>query len=148
MSGEATRLAIGRPADVGAARRLARRVAGEAGLGDADREAVALAATELATNLLRYARGGALTVRRIGGAVGRDEPFGVRLESADEGPGIPNLEWALQDGASSSGGLGSGLPAVRRLMDEFSIESSAAGTHISAVKWGAHDAPRRPTADD
>jgi serine/threonine-protein kinase RsbT len=42
----------------------------------------------------------------------------------------------MQDAYSTSGGLGLGLPGVRRLMDEFTIDSTVGqGTTVSATKW-------------
>ena len=125
------RLAVARPEDVARARRMAYALAVAVGLGAADAAAVALAATELATNLVRYARGGALTAAPVAGPRGR----GVQLESRDVGPGIPELARALQDGYSTGGGLGGGLPGVRRLMDEFAATSGPGGTTIVARKW-------------
>jgi serine/threonine-protein kinase RsbT len=82
-------------------------------------------------NLLRYARGGTLLVAPIDGAAGR----GIQIESRDQGPGIPDVCLAMEDGYSTGGGLGSGLPAVRRLMDSFDIATGPDGTAIVARKW-------------
>jgi serine/threonine-protein kinase RsbT len=122
---------VTRREDVPRARRAARALAAAQGLGAADTESVALAATELATNLVRYARGGSLTLTPVAGPAGA----GVQIESHDAGPGIADLGRALQDGFSTGGGLGGGLPGLRRLMDEFAVESGAAGTTIVARKW-------------
>jgi serine/threonine-protein kinase RsbT len=97
----------------------------------ADSEAVALAVSELASNLVRYANAGELVLSPTTGPRGE----GVEVESRDLGPGIPDLELALRDGFSTGGGLGNGLPAVRRLMDEFEISSTTSGTRIVARKW-------------
>jgi len=94
-------------------------------------EELALAVTELGTNLLRYARDGELVLSVVQGPSGE----GVRVESHDAGPGIRDLELAMQDGFSTGGGLGSGLPGVRRLMDEFELSSTASGTEVVATKW-------------
>jgi serine/threonine-protein kinase RsbT len=113
------------------ARRLARELARGIGFDAVGAEEVALAASELATNLVRYGRGGEIRLRRID-----DGPHpGVQLESDDVGPGIGDVDQAMRDGFSSGGGLGSGLPAVRRLMDEFGIYSQPNGTHVIARKW-------------
>jgi serine/threonine-protein kinase RsbT len=56
--------------------------------------------------------------------------------SEDQGPGIPNIDLAMQDGFSTNRGLGGGLPGVRRLMDEFSIRSEVGvGTRVAARLW-------------
>jgi serine/threonine-protein kinase RsbT len=103
-----------------------------AGFPRVEAEMIVLAVSELATNLLRYARAGVVTVEPVVGDTGAP---GLRVESIDLGPGIADVDQALEDGFSSGGGLGSGLPAVCRLMDDFMIESSPAGTRIVARKW-------------
>ena len=119
--------------DVERARREVRRLASAQGLDRFEVEAGALAVSELGTNLVRYAIEGELRLELCVGPRGS----GVRVESCDAGPGIANLDQALQDGFSTGGGLGSGLPAVRRLMDEFTISSSPSGTRVVALKWTA-----------
>jgi serine/threonine-protein kinase RsbT len=133
------RLAVAAPADAARARRAARALAGRLGFGTAAAEEVALAVSELATNLVRYARGGEIVLAAVGatapaGAAGGGVA-GVHVESIDRGPGIANLAQAMEDGYSTGGGLGGGLPAVRRLMDEFVITSDPAGTRVVARKW-------------
>lgn len=96
---------------------------------------VATAASELAHNLWMHAdRGGRIEitlVRRASGA-------GVELLARDDGPGIADVDRAMTDGFSTLGGLGCGLPGVRRLMDEFAIESAPGrGTLVVARKWVA-----------
>lgn len=120
---------IQRQIDVEQARREARRIASAAGLTDASVERIALVVSELASNLLRYARGGRILVLRTGPA-GLPE---IRIESHDDGPGIPDIPAAMTDGYSTGGGLGSGLPGARRLADDFDIDSSPAGTRIVAI---------------
>jgi serine/threonine-protein kinase RsbT len=56
----------------------------------------------------------------------------------DSGPGIPDLQRALEDGYSTYRGLGLGLPGARRLMDEFEIVSTVGeGTTVTMIKWRA-----------
>jgi serine/threonine-protein kinase RsbT len=128
--------------DAGRARRAARRLAEQLGFPAEAAEAVALATSELATNLARYARSGVIVLR----AVLEPERRGVQVESRDAGPGIADLDRALQDGFSSGGGLGGGLGGARRLMDEFEVSSGPAGTRIVACKW-LPAAPRPPGKD-
>jgi serine/threonine-protein kinase RsbT len=123
--------AIAGPADVECARREARSLAQRLGFGAADVECVGLAVSELATNLVRYARDGAIHLTTVSGPRG----VGVEVESRDAGPGIADVGQALADGFSSSGGLGGGLPGVRRLMDDFELASGPTGTTIVARKW-------------
>jgi serine/threonine-protein kinase RsbT len=81
--------------------------------------------------LHRYAREGRIYLAPLSGAPG----VGIELTSRDRGPGILDRGAALHDGFSTGGGRGSGLPAVRRLMDEFTVESDSDGTTITARKW-------------
>jgi serine/threonine-protein kinase RsbT len=125
------RIAVASRPDADRARRQARALARSRGLGPADAETVALAVAELAMNLVRYASGGEIRLSPLGGSRGA----GIEVESRDRGPGIADVRLALQDGFTTGGGLGSGLPAVRRLMDEFDIASDPEGTRIVARKW-------------
>ena len=117
--------------DAEQARREAHALAVALGFSVQGAAAVALAAVELATNLLRYARGGEIRISAIEGIRGK----GMQLESHDAGPGIAEIDRALQDGYSTGGGLGGGLPAVRRLTDEFELHTGPGGTHVVARKW-------------
>jgi serine/threonine-protein kinase RsbT len=122
---------VGSQDDVPTIARATRRYADLVGLDLQQTECAVLAATELATNLARYAAGGHIQV----GVVSENGRTGLQMESHDTGPGISDISQALEDGFSTGGGLGSGLPGVRRLMDEFEIASSSAGTRILARKW-------------
>ncbi len=77
--------------------------------------------SELATNLVRYARGGFIHLR-FDPSVRQ-----MSIESSDQGPGIENIEQAMQEGYSGGKGLGVGLPAVQRIMDEMHIENRVDG---------------------
>ena len=68
-------------------------------------------------------------------AIGDPGGRGIRITSRDSGPGIPDVEAAMRDGFTTGGGLGSGLPAARRLMDEFELVTGADGTTITVSKW-------------
>jgi serine/threonine-protein kinase RsbT len=59
----------------------------------------------------------------------------MQIESHDRGPGIDRLTDALQDGYSTTESLGSGLPAVRRLVDDFEARTGPGGTWIVCRKW-------------
>src|SRR5262245_56247874 len=118
-------------ADAERAHRAARTLASAVGLNVAEAEAVILATMELASNLVRYGTGGEMNFVAVDGPRGA----GVQVESRDTGPGIDDVARALTDGFSTSGGLGGGLPAVRRLMDEFEIASDSHGTHVLVRKW-------------
>src|SRR4051812_3936962 len=110
---------------VGEARRTAARLAGVAGLNETDAGRVAIVATELATNLVRPARG----VRGTGGEIliaahRRPGEDAVELLAIDAGPGIADLGRCLQDGFSTGGTAGNGLGAIRRLSDRFDVFSA------------------------
>ena len=93
---------------------------------------IATAVSELARNILKYAGSGEIRLRQVERQTGR----GIEIEAVDQGPGIEDSEAAMQDHFSSGGTLGLGLPGVKRMMDEFSLESTVGvGTRVTAVKW-------------
>jgi serine/threonine-protein kinase RsbT len=94
-------------------------------------EGLLLAVMELATNLVRHTPGGRVTIAQVERNGGR----GVQVRGDDEGPGIADLDEALRDGESTRGSLGGGMGTMRRGVDEFSIESSPAGTHVVLTTW-------------
>jgi serine/threonine-protein kinase RsbT len=93
---------------------------------------LATVAQELATNIVKYARCGQVEVRWFGQGLRR----AVEIEAVDRGPGIADIGRALTDRFSTSGTLGLGLPGVKRLVDEFHIESTPGeGTLVRARRW-------------
>lgn len=119
-------IAIADAADIVRARATARNMAAQMGFGLADQTRLATAVSELARNALQYAGGGECCISDISNALERR----IRIVIADHGPGIHDLEKALLDGYSTSGGLGAGLPGTRRLMDVFKIESRPGLTQV------------------
>jgi serine/threonine-protein kinase RsbT len=118
--------------DIVAARQLGRNVAKELGFGTVDQARITTAISELARNIYLYAGRGELRIERKF-ELGKK---GLKVIAVDEGPGIADIRKVMEDGFSTSGGLGAGLPGVKRLMDEFDITSSVGkGTNIQAVKW-------------
>ncbi|MBU1041393.1 MAG: anti-sigma regulatory factor [Proteobacteria bacterium] len=116
----------------------ARRLAGRAGFDEAGQSLIATAVSELATNIIRYGGGGEVVLRLIHeqGEVGQPGRDGVEVVAEDHGPGIRNIERAMQDHFSTGKSLGLGLPGVKRLMDEFFINSKpGVGTLCIARKW-------------
>ena len=102
-------------------------------------EEIAIAVSELASNLVKHAQQGQLTLTPLNA---NDRP-GIRVESRDAGPGIADVERALADGVSTTGSLGYGLGTVNRLMDTFDIHSQpGAGTHIVCTRWQRAGLPR------
>jgi serine/threonine-protein kinase RsbT len=128
-----TQIVITCDRDVVAARQQGRAAALAAGFSESEATLIATAISELARNIVLYAPGGSITLRP---AQGLNGTRGVTIVACDSGPGIPDVAQALRDGYSSSGGLGLGLPGVRRLMDEFDINSRrGAGTTVTVTKW-------------
>jgi len=118
--------------DIVAARQLGRNVAKELGFGTVDQARITTAISELARNIYLYAGQGEMHIERIQD-LGKK---GLKIIAIDSGPGIPDIRKVMEDGFSTSGGLGAGLPGVKRLMDDFDISSSVGeGTNIQAVKW-------------
>jgi serine/threonine-protein kinase RsbT len=123
---------IGTNTDIVRARERGRALAGKLGFSATDRVLIVTAISELARNILAYAERGEICVR----VVQNDFARGIGVVARDDGPGIDNVDRAMADGFSTSGGLGLGLPGVRRLMDDFQIESRAGeGTTVRVTKW-------------
>lgn len=118
--------------DIVAARQTGRMLAKEMGFGDVDQARIATAISELARNIYLYAKTGEIALSYIEEGGRR----GLKVSAIDQGPGISNIRDVMQDGYTTSGGLGAGLPGVKRLMDTFSIDSKVGeGTQIITVKW-------------
>lgn len=113
--------------DIVRARLAARDLVRKAGLGLMDQTRFATAVSELGRNAVRYATGGSCDFSDLSDA------RHIRLQArvSDRGPGIADVALALQDGYSTGGSLGAGLPGARRLVDVFEIESSPAGTQVT-----------------
>jgi len=93
---------------------------------------VAIAVSELAANMWQHAGGGSLTIGELRQGARR----GLEIVAEDRGPGIVDVEQALEDGYSTGGGLGGGLPAVKRMTDYFEVDSQPGrGTTIKVRKW-------------
>lgn len=126
------RVPINSDLDILAARRKARELAHDLGFGPTDRAIIATAISELARNIVLYAHCGQIILK----STQASEPSGILVVALDEGPGIRNVAEAMRGGGSISGGLGLGLPGVRRLMDDFEIVSEVGcGTTVTATKW-------------
>jgi serine/threonine-protein kinase RsbT len=108
------------------------RFSQEVGFDETPSRMIATAVSELARNILKYAGSGQLRLQRIAEQGRR----GIEIEVSDHGPGIENVDAAMSDHFSSGGTLGLGLPGVKRMMDEFSLDSSPGeGTRVKARKW-------------
>ena len=129
---DSVRVAIESDADVVTARQEARAMGAELGFSSTDLTLLATAISEVARNITTYAGTGEVTLRVIH-LRGRE---GIEVVASDEGPGIADVELALQDGYTTGNGLGLGLPGARRLVDEFEIGTApGAGTRVRLVKW-------------
>ena len=119
-------------ADVRTAREKGREIARHLGFSATDLTMIVTAISELAGNIVRHAGHGELQL-----SVQRNHTLSALVVVAsDHGPGIQDVTKAMQDGFSTSGRLGVGLPGVKRLMDDFRIESSVdKGTVVTAKKW-------------
>jgi len=107
-------------------------LATQLGFTSGDATIVATAISELARNIVLYAKGGEVLLTPV---ESRDN-YGLVITARDEGEGIADVRQAMQDGYSTSGRLGVGLPGVKRLMDEFEIVSEAGkGTTVTVKKW-------------
>lgn len=126
--------------DVHVARRAAKDLALAIGFDTKVSEEITIVISELASNLVRHARAGKLTLTPVNDG-GR---LGMQIESCDGGPGITDVEEAIKDGFSTAGSLGYGLGTVNRLMDQFDIISqrgTGAGTAIVCTRWLRVDEP-------
>jgi serine/threonine-protein kinase RsbT len=126
------RVAINSDQDIVGARQKGRTLAADVGFSAADATLIATAISELARNIVSYARKGEIRLQKVQNSTRK----GIIVVASDDGPGISDLRQALRDGFSTSGSLGLGLPGVRRLMDEFEIVSQTGrGTTVTVKKW-------------
>lgn len=119
-------------ADIVEVRLAARAMAESLGFNGTDLVVIATAVSEVARNIVEYAKRGEVILS----ALHKSGTAGISVVARDNGPGIPDTAQAMQEGYSTSRGLGLGLPGARRLMDEFEIVSKIGyGTTISMRKW-------------
>lgn len=116
--------------DIVAARQIGRNVAKEIGFGTVDQARITTAISELARNIYLYARAGEIVIE----AIEEEDKKGIAITATDKGPGIDNVRKVME--GSAVGGLGAGLPGVRRLMDHIEIQSLIGrGTIVKVEKW-------------
>ncbi|AZI45115.1 anti-sigma regulatory factor (plasmid) [Deinococcus psychrotolerans] len=133
-------LPVGSEDDVVRVRQAVRRHAITLGFSLVDQTKLVTAASELARNVLIHGLGGQVRLEPLPVPISGARPGlrpGLRMVFEDQGPGIPDLDRALQDGFTTGNGLGLGLSGSRRLMNEFSVESRPGETRITVVKWKA-----------
>jgi serine/threonine-protein kinase RsbT len=126
------RVRIQSSADIVTARQQGRTIAAEIGFSNSNLTIIATAISEIARNIVEYAKEGEAVISLI-----NDGPRqGIQIVLSDEGPGIPDTSTVMRDGFSTGRGLGIGLPGARRLMDEFEIVSEVGrGTTVTMKKW-------------
>ncbi|PMS35589.1 serine/threonine-protein kinase RsbT [Trinickia symbiotica] len=131
MTGE-VRVPIEREADIVTARQKGRELAAATGFSTTDQTIIALAISEMARNIVSYAKSGEIVLCRLDDGARK----GIQIVARDEGPGIPDIELAMRDGYSTGRSLGVGLPGTKRVMDEFELTSALGkGTTIKMKRW-------------
>ncbi|HEV2489087.1 MAG TPA: anti-sigma regulatory factor [Candidatus Acidoferrales bacterium] len=126
------KVVIGGDTDIVSVRQKGREMAATLEFSPSELTLIATAISELARNIVLYAKKGEIALRLIE----RGELRGILVHACDHGPGIPDIRRVLQGGYSTSRSLGLGLSGVRRLMDEFEIESKVgSGTRVTVRKW-------------
>jgi serine/threonine-protein kinase RsbT len=132
LPAEESRVPINSDQDIVLARQKGRALAVGSGFSAGDATLIATAISELARNIVTYAKHGEITLNALAESGRR----GIGIVASDQGPGIADIRQALRDGFSTSGSFGLGLPGVRRLMDEFEISSAPGqGTRVMVKKW-------------
>jgi len=125
-------LKVERDVDVIYIREVGREMAAEAGFGVLDQTRITTAIAELARNIIVHANCGLVVIRKVQ----RGDKIGIEIVCKDEGPGIEDIDKALKEGYTTSGGLGIGMAGAKRLMDEFHVESvQDKGTTVIVRKW-------------
>ncbi len=118
--------------DVVIIRQHARTISARIGLKLTDQTKIITAASELARNTVTYGGGGTVLFEEVE----QDGRRGVRMTFEDQGPGIPDLNRAMENGYTTGNGMGLGLPGSKRLVDEFDLWSEVGvGTRVSILRW-------------
>jgi serine/threonine-protein kinase RsbT len=126
------RVPITADVDIVTARQQGRDLAERMGCSSIESTMIATAISEIARNIMSHAGRGEIAIS----AVAIDGRKAVEVVASDEGPGIADVERAMQDGYSTGAGLGLGLPGAGRLMDHFELRSEpGVGTTVIMRKW-------------
>ncbi len=127
-----TSVPIDSDVDIISARQRGRALAAELGFLGGDLALIATAISEMARNIVVYAKRGEIVLSPVQEGGKR----GILVVARDRGPGIPDVALAMQDGYSTGKSLGLGLPGAKRIMDEFEIVSEVGkGTTVTMKKW-------------
>lgn len=125
-------LVIQQERDLVFCRNRVKEVAAKIGMGIVNQTKLITATSEIARNMLIYGGGGIMIIE----VINRGKQDGVQLIFEDKGPGIPDVDKAMQDGFTTGRTLGMGLPGAKRLVNEFSIQSTIGkGTIVKMLKW-------------
>ncbi|MEO5969317.1 MAG: anti-sigma regulatory factor [Bdellovibrionia bacterium] len=131
-SAEEIQILIKTELDIVTARKEGRELAIKVGFTGSQPTLIATAISEVARNIIKYAKQGEVILTLIK----EETRSGIQIIAQDQGPGISNIESAMQDGYSTGNSLGIGLPGAKRLMDEFDIRSAVGkGTTVTMTKW-------------
>jgi serine/threonine-protein kinase RsbT len=126
------RVPVNSAVDIVTARQKGRTLASELGFNGSDLTVIATAISEVARNIVIHAREGEIVLSEAN----HGTRHGIIVVARDDGPGIKDIEKAMQYGYSTNKGLGVGLPGAKWLMDEFEIVSEIGrGTKIIMKKW-------------
>ncbi len=118
--------------DIVSARQQGRALAAQVGFSGGDLTLIATAISEIARNIVVYAKRGEIFLSPVQDGTRR----GILVVARDQGPGIPDVARAMQDGYSTGRSLGLGLPGAKRIMDDFEIVSELGkGTTVTMRKW-------------
>jgi serine/threonine-protein kinase RsbT len=129
---ETAQVKVATEAHVYVAAHHVKALARQMGFDEVDQTRLETVTSELARNIVLYAGEGAIEIQ----IVTKDKRRGLEIQALDHGPGIADIEQAMKDGYTTSGGLGSGLGGAKRMMDEFYMESAPGwGTRVTAIKW-------------
>ncbi len=132
MAPQSDRMPLTSSEDVVVVRQRVRTLAVQLGLGLVDQTKIVTAVSELARNTVVYGGGGWADVQMVT----RDGRKGVQVVCEDHGPGIPDIDKALEDGFTTGSGLGLGLGGAKRLVNEFHLTSvPGQGTRVSIIRW-------------
>ena len=133
---DSIRIPIRTEYDIVVARQSGRALAEKLGFTGSDLTVIATAISEVARNIVQYAKVGEVIIQSANQSV----RSGILVIARDQGPGISDLERAMEDGYTTGAGLGLGLPGARRLVDEFQITSEPGkGTTVTMKKWTHSD---------
>jgi serine/threonine-protein kinase RsbT len=123
---------IVREQDVVPFRNRVKEISTKIGMSLLNQTKLITAASELVRNMLKYGNGGTVLLE----VIAKNALTGVRLTFTDTGPGIPDVQQAMQDGFSTGKSLGLGLPGAKRLVNEFHIQSTPGqGTTVTITHW-------------